>query len=71
MEKLEKILIRGIRFYQKYIPYIRPYSPCKFTPSCSEYMIQAIEKYGLKGIAKGLWRIARCNPFTKGGYDPV
>lgn len=44
---------------------------CRFQPTCSHYMIQAIEKYGvLRGVAKGLWRIARCNPFCRPGHDP-
>ncbi len=45
---------------------------CKYYPSCSEYTKQAIEKYGaLKGIFLGISRIIRCNPFSKGGYDPL
>jgi len=45
---------------------------CRFTPTCSTYFIQAVRKHGaLVGAAKGLWRILRCNPFSKGGYDPV
>ena len=45
---------------------------CKFYPTCSEYTKQAIEKYGcLKGIKLGVCRILRCNPFSKGGYDPL
>jgi len=45
---------------------------CKFIPTCSEYSIQAIEKFGaLKGGLLSIWRILRCNPFSKGGYDPV
>jgi uncharacterized protein len=45
---------------------------CRFKPSCSEYMAQAIEKHGVvRGIAQGCWRIMRCNPFSKGGIDPV
>ena len=45
---------------------------CRFTPSCSEYMLQAIESHGvLRGISKGIWRILRCNPFGAGGFDPV
>ena len=44
---------------------------CRFQPTCSHYMIQAIEKYGaLRGVAKGAWRIVRCHPFCRGGYDP-
>ncbi len=45
---------------------------CKFTPTCSEYTRQAIVKYGfIKGCLMGAYRILRCNPFSKGGYDPV
>jgi len=45
---------------------------CRFTPTCSQYTIEAIEKYGvLKGLYLGFLRILRCNPFSKGGYDPV
>jgi putative membrane protein insertion efficiency factor len=44
---------------------------CRFQPTCSHYMIGAVEKYGvLRGVPKGLWRICRCNPLCKGGYDP-
>ena len=44
---------------------------CRFRPTCSQYMIEAVEKYGaVKGTSKGLWRILRCNPFCRGGYDP-
>ena len=60
-----------IRFYKRYIsPGLG--SNCRFYPSCSEYTYQAIEKYGvLRGSLMGGWRIMRCNPFNKGGYDPV
>jgi uncharacterized protein len=44
---------------------------CRFRPTCSHYMIEAVEKYGaIRGTAKGVWRILRCNPFCRGGYDP-
>ena len=59
-------LITIIRFYQQYL------SALKGGPPCSAYAIEAITKYGaLKGSALALWRILRCNPFSKGGYDPV
>ena len=44
---------------------------CRFEPTCSNYMIQAVEKYGvLQGVPRGVWRIVRCNPFCRGGIDP-
>lgn len=60
-----------IRFYQRFVsPGLG--SNCRFYPSCSEYTYQAVEKYGvLRGSLMGWWRIMRCNPFNKGGYDPV
>jgi putative membrane protein insertion efficiency factor len=60
-----------IRLYQKIIsPFLPP--SCRFIPSCSEYTYQALEKYGaLKGSILSMWRLLRCNPFNKGGYDPV
>jgi putative membrane protein insertion efficiency factor len=45
---------------------------CRFTPTCSQYFIEAVRAKGaIRGTARGLWRILRCNPFCKGGYDPV
>jgi len=61
-----------IKFYRKYISGMKTVPTCKYIPTCSEYGIQAIEKYGaLKGGILTIWRIIRCNPFSKGGYDPV
>ena len=60
-----------IRFYQRWISPLLPPS-CRFYPSCSHYGYEAIARYGLlKGGALAAWRIARCNPFNKGGFDPV
>lgn len=51
-------------------PYLKP--RCIYYPSCSEYFIQAVMKYGVaRGSFKGVYRILRCNPFAKGGYDPL
>jgi uncharacterized protein len=68
---LKKILIALIQFYRKYLSPLKS-TKCPYFPSCSEYGLQAIEKYGaIKGSALATWRILRCNPFSKGGYDPV
>jgi hypothetical protein len=65
------ILIALIRLYQKALsPMLKP--SCRFHPSCSEYAAQAIEKYGpARGLLKAVWRVLCCNPFHKGGFDPV
>ena len=71
---MKKIAIFFIKFYKKFIsPLIELHGvKCKFYPTCSEYTKQAIEKYGVfKGIFLGIKRIIRCNPFSKGGYDPL
>ena len=65
------VLILPIRFYQKIISPLKP-PTCRFTPTCSQYAIQAIRKHGpFKGLALALWRILRCNPWGGSGYDPV
>ncbi|MBR3791229.1 MAG: membrane protein insertion efficiency factor YidD [Clostridia bacterium] len=66
------LLIKVIKFYQKCISPYKGSACCRFTPTCSEYAIQAIEKYGvIKGMRKAICRILRCHPFCKGGYDPL
>lgn len=68
---MKKILIAGIRFYQKYLSPMKR-TRCPYIPTCSQYGLEAIEKYGaIKGSLLALWRILRCNPFSKGGFDPV
>ena len=69
---MKRILIALIRFYQKYLSGLKRQYHCIYIPTCSQYGIDAIEKYGaIKGGALTVWRILRCNPFAKGGYDPV
>jgi hypothetical protein len=64
------LVLLPVRFYQVVIGPLLP-KVCRFHPSCSEYFIQAVEKHGaLKGSAKGIWRICRCHPWNRGGYDP-
>ena len=62
---MKHVLILGIRGYQKTVH-------CPYTPTCSQYAVEAIEKHGaLKGSLLASWRILRCNPLSHGGYDPV
>lgn len=68
---IKTFLIKGIRFYQKNISNGKP-ARCRFYPTCSEYSLQAIERFGaIKGLILTAYRIFRCNPLFKGGYDPV
>jgi putative membrane protein insertion efficiency factor len=64
------LLIAAVRGYQLFIsPLIGPV--CRFEPSCSHYFIGAVRKYGaVRGALKGAWRIMRCHPWNRGGYDP-
>ena len=70
---LKKLAIFLIKFYQRFITFFLGSHNCRFAPSCSNYMIDAIEKKGLiKGICKGVLRILKCHPFSKkSGFDPV
>lgn len=68
---MKRVLLAIIRFYRSYIS---PHTPpaCRFQPTCSQYALTAIERFGaLKGSWLALKRLLRCNPFCKGGYDPV
>lgn len=67
-----KIIVLGlVKFYRLFIsPALGP--RCRYYPTCSAYMIEAVENYGaVKGVWMGLKRLVRCNPFSRGGYDPV
>ncbi|MGN0481539.1 MAG: membrane protein insertion efficiency factor YidD [Lachnospiraceae bacterium] len=69
---MKRIFIKLIRIYKKYISPLKGRRTCLYIPSCSTYAIQAIEKYGaFKGMFLACKRILRCNPFGKGGFDPL
>lgn len=77
---MKKIMLFLIKFYQKYFSFDSGFfkrlfltdKACRFTPTCSEYTHQAVKKYGIiAGSAKGVSRILRCNPFNRGGFDPL
>jgi len=73
------VVIKLIKLYQKTLSFdhglfkiFYPHGFCRFKPTCSEYAIAAIEKFGIiKGGLKAIWRIVRCNPWNKGGWDPI
>lgn len=68
----KRALIALIRFYQKYLSPLKMGPTCRFYPTCSQYAVEAITKYGcLKGSYMAIKRILRCHPFHPGGYDPV
>ena len=68
---MKRLVLGLIRFYQKQISPLKTPS-CRFSPTCSTYTYQAIEKYGaFKGLYLGLKRILKCHPFHPGGYDPL
>lgn len=65
---LKFLSVKLIKFYQKYLSF----GNCRYIPSCSEYMLEAILKHGFFiGFCLGFWRILRCNPFSRGGFDKV
>jgi uncharacterized protein len=67
---LTVVLVGGVWFYRLILRPVLP-AVCRFEPSCSEYFLQAVRKYGpVRGAYRGVRRICRCNPWTPGGYDP-
>jgi conserved hypothetical protein YidD len=69
---IKQFLIFLLRLYRKYISPLKGRPSCIYTPTCSLYAIQALEKYGfIKGTFLAVKRVLRCHPFAKGGYDPV
>lgn len=69
---IKKVLIFMIKLYQKYISPLKRAPSCIYTPTCSLYALEALEKYGVvKGTYLAVRRVLRCHPFHRGGYDPV
>ena len=71
MSGLRRVAVAPIRLYQKlFSPMVG--QRCKYYPSCSEYAVQAIQRFGiLRGLVLAAWRLVRCNPWSRGGFDPV
>lgn len=68
---MRKIVTGGLRFYKLWISPMLP-SACRYEPTCSVYMLEAVEKYGVaRGVGMGIRRLLRCHPFHEGGFDPV
>jgi uncharacterized protein len=68
---MKRIALGLIRGYQRFLSPVLPPS-CRFQPTCSEYAYEAIGRYGIvRGSAKAMWRILRCHPFSRGGFDPL
>ena len=76
---IRSVVINVLKAYQRFLSfdhgvlkYLYPFGYCRFRPTCSDYAIMAITKYGVaKGGLKAVWRVLRCNPFSKGGWDPL
>jgi putative membrane protein insertion efficiency factor len=68
---MKVILIGMVRLYKTYVSPFLP-SACRYEPTCSEYAMEAVQKHGsLRGSGMAIYRVLRCQPFAKGGYDPV
>jgi len=69
---LRRVFTAPVRFYQKVLSPLKPVPTCRYLPTCSQYAIEAVERRGIfVGTLKAVWRLLRCNPFSRGGYDPV
>jgi uncharacterized protein len=68
---MRKVVIATLGFYKRFLSPLLP-SACRYRPTCSEYMIEAVDKYGAgRGVWMGILRLLRCHPFREGGFDPV
>ena len=68
---MKSLALLALRGYKRFLSPLLPPS-CRYTPTCSEYAYEAVSRYGIvRGGAKALWRILRCHPWSRGGYDPL
>ena len=68
---MRKMVIATLSFYKQFLSPLLP-SACRYRPTCSEYMMEAVDKYGVgRGLWMGTLRLLRCHPFHEGGFDPV
>ena len=69
---MKRLLLGGIRLYRRRLSGLKRKPCCRYFPTCSEYALTAVERFGaVRGGGMALWRVLRCNPLSKGGYDPV
>ena len=68
---MRKVVVAALSFYKRFLSPFVP-AACRYRPTCSEYMLEAVEKYGIRrGVWMGTRRLLRCHPFRQGGFDPV
>lgn len=69
---MKRLVLWLIRFYRRELSHRKRKPCCRYFPTCSQYALTAVERYGaIRGGRMAVWRLLRCNPFSKGGYDPV
>ncbi len=69
---VRQLLLAPIRFYRRFLSRLKPMSTCRFSPTCSAYAEEALNTHGiLRSLGLITWRLMRCQPFAKAGYDPV
>jgi putative membrane protein insertion efficiency factor len=69
---LKRVVLAPVHFYRRFLSPLKPMPSCRYLPTCSEYAIEAVEKRGVvRGAFLAVWRLLRCNPLFRGGYDPV
>lgn len=69
---LKGIVLAPVRFYRRFLSPLKRVPSCRYLPTCSQYAIEAVEKRGVvRGLFMAAWRLLRCNPLFRGGYDPV